>query len=254
MVMRHGVGASVNIVGDVAAKLFAETPGQVIIATSRGAEVEKLASKYGVAIVRVGQSGGDSLEIDVSVGKKCHAVLSTPSATKWYKSFKNPATQCIQFELDEDAKLDWLPQENLFFKGANSNVVTKLNLTSSSSYIGWDALMLGRNASGEKWDSGHIHLLSEIKRDGKLIWVENGNLDAQDAYLNSLPQLGNWPICATLIAMGPRCSSDLVEQFSEMMLWNDQLRAGITFLPQGILVMRAVSSDMEVAKIGRAHV
>lgn len=195
-----------------------------------------------------GIAGGDSLEIDVSVGKKCHAVLSTPSATKWYKSFKNPATQCIQFELDEDAKLDWLPQENLFFKGANSNVVTKLNLTSSSSYIGWDALMLGRNASGEKWDSGHIHLLSEIKRDGKLIWVENGHLDAQDAYLNSLPQLGNWPICATLIAMGPRCSSDLVEQFSEMMLWNDQLRAGITFLPQGILVMRAVSSDMEVAR------
>ena len=64
MVMRYGVGASVNVDGDVAAKLFAETPGQVIIATSRGAEVEKLASKYGVAIVRVGQSGGDSLEIN----------------------------------------------------------------------------------------------------------------------------------------------------------------------------------------------
>jgi len=195
-----------------------------------------------------GIAGGDTLDIQVSVAKDAHVVLSTPSATKWYKSFKNPATQSIQFEMGERAKLDWLPQENLFFKGSNANVITKLNLSSSASYIGWDALMLGRYASGENWTSGHIHLLSEIRQDGKLIWVENGHIEAEDIYSKSLPQLGEWPICATLVALGPRCSRDLVEQFSEMMPWTEVLRAGITLMPQGILVMRAVSKDIEATR------
>jgi urease accessory protein len=195
-----------------------------------------------------GIAGGDTLEIDVDIGNECHAVLSTPSATKWYKSFKNPATQIIVFNLGENAKLDWLPQENLFFKGANSNVITKINLPSTASYIGWDAIMLGRHASGEEWSSGHIHLLNEIRRDGKLIWVENGHIDAENIYSKSLPQMGSWPVCATLVAMGPKCSNELVEQFSGMMPWTDQLRAGITFMPQGVLVMRVVSNDIETTR------
>ena len=195
-----------------------------------------------------GIAGGDTLDIKVSIGANCHAVLSTPSATKWYKSFKNPATQNIQFELGDDAKLDWLPQENLFFKGSNANAITKLNLSSSASYIGWDALMLGRHASGEEWSSGHVHVLNEIRRDGKLIWIENGHIDAEDLYSKSLPQLGHWPVCATLVAIGPRCSQDLLEQFSAMMPWDDVIRAGITLMPQGVLVMRAVSKDIELTR------
>jgi len=195
-----------------------------------------------------GIAGGDTLDIDVSLAKGAHVVLSTPSATKWYKSFKNPATQSIRFELAEDAKLDWLPQENLFFKGANSNLITKINLPASASFIGWDALMLGRHASGEEWSSGHIHLLNEIRRDGKLIWIENGHIDAEDPYSMSLPQLGSWPVCATLLALGPQCSNHLAESLSEIMPWTDSIRAGVTFMPQGILIVRAVSTDIEMAR------
>ena len=136
----------------------------------------------------------------------------------------------------------------MLFRSANANSFTKLNLAASASYIGWDALMLGRHASGEEWSSGHIHLCNEIRRDGKLIWVENGHIDAQNVYSRSLPQIGSWPVCATLLAMGPRCSNELAEQFSEIMPWNNQLRAGITFMPQGVLVMRAVSNDIETTR------
>jgi urease accessory protein len=195
-----------------------------------------------------GIAGGDTLDIQVAVGKGSHVVLSTPSATKWYKSFKNPATQNVQFELGENAKLDWLPQENLFFKGANSNVITKLSLSTNASFIGWDALMLGRHASGEEWSNGHIHMLNEIRRDGKLIWIESGHIDAEDQYSRSLPQLGSWPVCVTLCAVGPSCSPNLVEIFAEMMPWTDSLRAGVTLMPQGVLLVRAVSNDIEIAR------
>ena len=195
-----------------------------------------------------GIAGGDSLEVDVAIGENSHVVLSTPSATKWYKSFKNTATQSIRFNLGECAKLDWLPQENLFFKGADSKVFTKLNLTSSSSFIGWDAMMLGRHASGEAWATGHIHMLNWIERDGRLIWIENGHIDAEDGYSKSLPQMGSWPVCATLWALGPTCSNQIVETLSEMMPWTDSLRAGVTFLPQGVLLVRVVSNDIELTR------
>lgn len=195
-----------------------------------------------------GIAGGDTLDIDITIGAGCHTVLSTPSATKWYKSFKNPATQSIRFELGDAAKLDWLPQENLFFKGANSNLLTKLNLPANASFIGWDAMMLGRHASGEEWSSGQIHMRNEVRRDGKLVWIENGHIDAHDRYFKSLPQLGSWPICSTLWALGPHCSNALAEQFSGLMPWTDSLRGGVTFMPQGVLVVRVVSTDIESAR------
>lgn len=195
-----------------------------------------------------GIAGGDTLEIDVFVGAECHTVLSTPSASKWYKSFKNPATQSIQFDLGAGAKLDWLPQENLFFKGADAKVFTKLNLQSSSSFIGWDAAMLGRHASGEEWSKGHVHMRNQIYRDGKLLWIENGQIDAEDLYYKSLPQIGSWPVFATLWAVGPACSRTLAESLSIIMPWTDALRAGVTYLPQGVLLARAVSNDIELTR------
>ena len=195
-----------------------------------------------------GIAGGDVLEIDVFVGTECHTVLSTPSATKWYKSFNNPATQSIQFDLGASAKLDWLPQENLFFKGADAKVLTKLNLHSSSSFIGWDAAMLGRHASGEEWSKGHVHIGNQIYRDGKLLWIENGQIDAEDMHYKSLPQIGSWPVFATLWAVGPACSRTLAESLSNMMPWTDALRSGVTYLPQGVLLARAVSNDIELTR------
>ena len=195
-----------------------------------------------------GIAGGDTLEIYVSVGAKCHTVLSTPSATKWYKSFKNPATQRIQLVLGESAKLDWLPQENLFFKGADAKILTKLNLQSSSSFIGWDTAMLGRHASGEEWSKGHVYMSNQIYRDGKLLWIENGQINAEDMYYKSLPQIGSWPVFATIWAVGPTCSRTLAESLSNMMPWTDALRSGVTYLPQGVLLARAVSNDIELTR------
>ncbi len=64
MVMRTNIGANVSVSGNIAAKLFAETPGQVIVVTKRGIEVEKLASSHKVSITHVGNSGGDQLIIN----------------------------------------------------------------------------------------------------------------------------------------------------------------------------------------------
>jgi urease accessory protein len=108
--------------------------------------------------------------------------------------------------------------------------------------------MLGRHASGEEWSKGHVHMRNQIYRDGKLLWIENGQINAEDMYYKSLPQIGSSPVFATLWAVGPACSKTLAESLSIMMPWTDSLRAGVTYLPQGVLLARAVSNDIELTR------
>jgi phosphoribosylformylglycinamidine synthase len=66
MVLKHGVGATIEFAGNIAAELFAQTPGRVIVAIqpAQSAALKELAAKHGNPITRLGQSGGETLTIN----------------------------------------------------------------------------------------------------------------------------------------------------------------------------------------------
>ena len=66
MVLKHGVGATIEFAGNIAAELFAQTPGRVIVAIqpAQSAALKELAAKHGSPITRLGQSGGETLTIN----------------------------------------------------------------------------------------------------------------------------------------------------------------------------------------------
>jgi len=68
MVLRYNVGATISL-SNPAIDLLSETPGRVIVAVeaNKVSQLQTLATKYSIAISKLGTTGGDSLAINDAV-------------------------------------------------------------------------------------------------------------------------------------------------------------------------------------------
>ena len=125
-----------------------------------------------------GIAGGDDLRLAASAGSEAHALLTTPGATKWYRSEGIWARQRLAFEVASNACIEWLPQETIAFDSAHAIMETDVVLADGARYLGWEILCLGRTGSGERFVSGALRLRTRLTRAGKPLWVERGDPNA----------------------------------------------------------------------------
>jgi len=162
-----------------------------------------------------GVVGGDHLALTTTVGSEAHAVLTTPGAAKWYKANGRISRQELTFTIGDDACLEWLPQESIFFDTADVQLTQTVNLSKTSRYIGCEILCFGRTASGESFTSGGLSQQTILRREGKLIWWEQGNLKGGSAAMHSPLGLSGNSVCATLLATGKPLSATVVQTIRE---------------------------------------
>lgn len=105
--------------------------------------------------------GGDRLHLQVTVGEGAHALLTTPAATKFYRSAGSIAQQTQDFELQQGT-LEWLPQETIFYRDALARSVTQVRMSKGAKFIGWEIPCLGLPARAEAFDAGELRLNFEL--------------------------------------------------------------------------------------------
>ncbi|HEU4376755.1 MAG TPA: urease accessory protein UreD [Telluria sp.] len=147
-----------------------------------------------------GVVGGDCLSIDAAAGAGAHAFVTTPGAAKWYRANGKVSRQDVRIAAGTGAAFEWMPQETIFFDDANVVLDHAVQLEEGARYIGAEILCFGRRASGETFRRGTIRQRTQIRSAGKLVWWEQGAIDA-DA-LRSRFGLHGASVCATLIGVG----------------------------------------------------
>ncbi|WP_413113304.1 urease accessory protein UreD [Thaumasiovibrio sp. DFM-14] len=127
-----------------------------------------------------GVVGGDSLAITVSAGEDSDVLLTTPGATKFYRSENRYAKQTQTLYIKKGASLAWLPQENIFFPDAYSQLNTQIYLDSDALFWGWEMHCFGLPAQNEGFVHGHLVGKTEIYIDGQRVVTEGVNFHGED--------------------------------------------------------------------------
>ena len=130
-----------------------------------------------------GLVGGDTLDISTTVGPGAHGLVTTPGATRFYRSTGELALQRTHLTLAEGARLEWLPLEALCYNACNAENHLTLNLAPGAECMGWDVTALGLPHAGQPFETGRF--VQHIEAPG--LWLERGVIDAADHRLLESP-------------------------------------------------------------------
>ena len=119
-----------------------------------------------------GLTGGDRMNLDVTLGARAEATLTTAAAEKIYRARDGDATIGVKLALGAGARLAWLPQATILFDGSRLDRRTDVQLAGDARFLGVEFLIFGRQAMGEDVHLGACRDAWRIRRDGALVFAD----------------------------------------------------------------------------------
>ena len=197
-----------------------------------------------------GLVGGDTLEIEVRARQGAHGLITTPGATRFYRSDGEPALQSTRLTLDEGARMEWVPLEAICYSGCLAENRLRMELAPGSELIGWDVAALGLPEAGQPFERGR--LLQHLELPGH--WRERGRIDSGDAALMDGPLgLAGRRCIATLFLVSgsdiPRDRRERALELARELIEADPLAAsaGATAPGPRVIVVRVLAPLVEPA-------
>ena len=197
-----------------------------------------------------GLVGGDTLDMQVTVGAGAHGLVTTPGATRFYRSEAGLATQQVHARVESGARLEWLPLEAIAYNGCDGLNRAVFDLAPGAEMMTWDITALGLPAADMPFVQGTFRQHLEIPG----VWLERGTLNAEDSRLMNSPLgLAGQRCMATLVfAAGSAMADERIERAlacARELLEASELRltAGATSPHQQVIVLRVLSPVTEPA-------
>ena len=130
-----------------------------------------------------GLVGGDTLDLRINVASGAHGLVTTPGATRFYRSDGELALQRTAITLAADARLEWLPLEAIAYSGCLAENRLTLALAPGAEMMGWDITALGLPAANKPIGAGYF--CQHLEASG--VWLERATVKASDALLLNSP-------------------------------------------------------------------
>lgn len=197
-----------------------------------------------------GLVGGDTLNLTISAASGSHALVTTPGATRFYKSLGEPALQHTHISLESGARMEWLPLEAICYTGCLAENRLQLKLAPGSELMAWDVTALGLPAAGQPFERGSF--CQHIEMPGT--WLERGRINASDRRLLDSPLgfAGNRCLASIFFCTGStleRKRRDQALDCAREVLEQHALRntAGVTSPNDHVVVVRVLAPLVEPA-------
>lgn len=140
-----------------------------------------------------GLVGGDDLRHRIALGPRAHALLTTASAGKVYRSAGSAARSIVEVEVGPGAILEWVPDPIIVYAGAKLHQTLRVEIAPGGTAIVSDLWSGGRLARGERWAHARLNLALEIDFDGRPLVRERAMLGPdRDIGLEGWSYRGAW--------------------------------------------------------------
>ncbi len=130
-----------------------------------------------------GLVGGDTLDIQVTADRGSHGLITTPGASRFYRSDGDIALQRTQLRLAADARLEWLPLEAICYSGCQAENRITIDIAPGAELLGWDVTALGLPNAQLPFVAGQLRQHIEVPD----VWLERGVVEAGDTRLLNSP-------------------------------------------------------------------
>lgn len=194
-----------------------------------------------------GVVGGDELEVNVYFKPEANGLVSTPAATKFYRSQGRLAKQTQTIHVSEYTEMEWLPQETLFFDHSNVDNRLIIRLDSpNNKLIAWDIVGLGRPTRGEGFASGVLTQSLEFWIENQLIFVDRLKLSQDSMLLDSISGLDAHVLYASALFY---CEDSTIQKglLEKLQVMSSSARFGVTKI-KNLIVLRALATELDELK------
>jgi urease accessory protein len=200
-----------------------------------------------------GVLGGDHLLTEIVQEAGTHACLTTPSATRIYRTAGKPAILQTTIHLGEEATLEYFPDHVIPHSGSALRQSLRIEMARGSRAIIWDSLASGRVAHGERWSFTELDSQTEVLMCGAPVYINRAKIVPAT---NRPDRLGwmqefDYLSCMGLFAEGFTPWKEMCASINEELKSIPNSRGGATLLSRGGCIVRflAVSaSDMTHAQ------
>lgn len=190
-----------------------------------------------------GVVAGDSLRVSIKADAQSAALVSTPGAARFYRSDNGVAGVTQDIECN-DASLEWLPQENIFFNGCDAQLTTNIAINGNASLAWWEINCFGRTRGNAPFTQGSVQNTVQITSDSNQLLLDRFQINSKHGLSMSCGMRLN-SVSGTLVLTPVHAETlDIVRQ-----LTGDVDGFSSTFF-DGLLLVRYLGNSSQSAKSG----
>ena len=191
-----------------------------------------------------GVVGGDQLKLEVDVIAGAHGLITTPGASKFYRSAGKTASFLQKINLNGDASLEYFPLESIYFPATELSSKIIIDLDAESKFAGWEIHCFGLPSNNESFNRGKVLLNTELRVAGKLMLHDKLKVDAIEQ--DRVCGLRGNRVYGSFVVYSQALEKSLMERLQAVQL--DKGLTGVSLVASGLLVVRYLGDSTEDAQ------